>query len=718
MTQQGVQSKLGYRICDWIGQTLIEPLPHPHLSTWNTHGFQVGAPGSSVVGDFTVPLWPPRSDEYAFYKREFDLVRKQGSMMRIEGYILGPDGEYMFGIPVFSGIITKITHELDKFEIQGFDTFWLAQQQVLYPGQSIAIDSSDARGGAGYVFSNFNRIESLLYYDDFNGHTYPLAHADTDYSAGVQYTFPVGASWGLVTDEGLKAYRVSGTPERIMLAQFSKNPPTSLFLSNFFSASTVVYSAWFHVTGKSLTSGISSTCELVLGDDGTGQNHVMARALLSANGTTFDVLAEIWTRQGGTYTNRAAKTAFTGLTGDFRCQVIAIMTAGAGNQPRITVLINGKDTSCTFDLSTINFTGSGNFYGFRWSPAGAETATLNVASPCLKRRHLSFDLMPGTSQNPYAFDGVPVATPTFDWSSNQRGGGALSMNISGMTFLDLWAMAASMTGWVFRKHANRLSSDVYRATQGGAPQLFTTSNGGGDFINWGSPGFFGRPDPNFGNFGGSGVDLTKSIILDESREIISGGAAPNAESAGNELKFGFSSAADGSGQITWPDPIGLTSLGRIPNNWQSAPMVIQDIINMSGSLGFNAARTIAQSIATKKSLPSQAKTFTIHRTLDIAAPRLDNFDHKISNLYDSSNYSKDFIALNPQAFAEQDIITLNVPTLDINMTPATVVGYTFRESDPTMDIIFDQHPTLGRNIVDRRRLGVLDIFLLRQGGGG
>lgn len=669
MTVEGVRTKLGYRICDWVGNTIIEPLPHMHQSTWTINGFQSGAPGSTTIGNFTIPLYPPVSKEYHLYKGIYSLIQYG---LRIEGYVLDEAGEYMPTTPVFSGIITKISKLLESYQIEGFDTLWLAEQNVFYPGQTFVGTGND-------ILQGITDIEFLTLLDDFSGHQYP---------SGITYTTAIGTPWTHnAVDEGLTGLSIAApSSEAITVFAGPGTFPTSLFLdlSNLSQEDSVVISGWFHIPAPSIANGDLIGAEMLIGSDLAGQNGILCRAEIGGTGTNYNISADIFKKVSGSYTSLVSKSAFTALTGDAQIQLTIIVSG-----TNVTVVVNGNDTQCTATTTGLI---AGGYTGIRAVANGANVGkTIFFSFPYIKERVVNTAFNINAIANCFNSAGQGGLTGQFN----------MSLNLSGLTMLDLWAIGATAEGWVFRKYPFRMGS-----SQEAPPP----SIGGvfiGDLIVWGFQGTFLDPLA-----AGAGINLINQIILEEGREVISGGQNPNSESLGTELKFGFSASASGSGNITWPDPLGLTVLARIPGNPNSPPLIITDVANITGVGDFLAARRMAQSLGAHKSLAGQAKTFTILRTPEIAQTRLDLFNSEAFDFIDANT----FYALNPHAFAEQDLITLNVPSLDINMVQVSVMAYTFREDDPTMDITLDQHPNLSKNIIDRRRWGVLDTFLLKQGG--
>jgi hypothetical protein len=623
---------------------------------------QMGAPGSVTIGSFTLPLFPPRSNEYLNYGGMYSKI-KYGQ--RIEGYVLGESGEFMLGIPVFSGIITKIIKTLHQFEISGFDTLWLANQQSFYPGQSYS-------GDAVSIIDIFNDIEQLLFLDDFSGNRYP--------SYATAWTPAIGTAWTSTVDDGLNTLSHSGSAEAVILANpalvGSRTSVGAIVSGTAGLGDSVVASAWFHISSIPVTNGIFVGAELILGSDAAAANHFMARAACYGNGTTYDVKAEIWTKVAGTYTLQKSTTVFTGLTGDRRFQVFAIF---AGATSSLVLLVNGKDSGCSVNLSFATFEG-GNYFGVRWGPSPGTAATVNFTQYYIKMR----------SQSGFGFGAYPQPLLPFTDAGGPLGAipqiTVTALSLNGLNLLDLWSLSTTALQWVWRKDAGRML----------VRPLYTDA---GETISWGLQGK------------DVGRDLSASITLDEEVNIVSGGAVANAEHIGTEVVLGFSTNTDGNGRINWPDGFGILNMGQGPDNL-APPLVLPDIINITGLSDMLLARRIVESVGAQKSLRTgQAKTFTIMRTPELATPSYE----ALRNQLDFSGLPGDpsfFQALAPQAFRELDFVKLNCPSLGIFNAKVAVVSYTFRESDPTFDVTLDQFASDSKHLVDRRRWGSIDTAFL------
>ncbi|SRR6266581_1934096 len=675
----GIRTKLGYRICDWVGNTVVEPLPHLHSSTWTINGMQPGASGSVAIGNFTVPLYPPRSLEYRKYKGIYDRI-KPG--MRIEAYIANDTGEYMVGgspaigtgilsnagTPVFTGIIHKLNKVLDKFELVGFDSLWLAQQIGFYPGMQYFST------GGGNLLEQFNDVENLILADDFQGSRFP---------SSITWATISGSGFSLVTDDGLKSYQNSSSGENILATTIAANPIADI--ATFASGDVVIIEAWFHLVGVAATNTFSSPAEIIYLSDSTGTNLFMARANCVGNGTTYDIKAELWHKTAGTYANDIAVTAFPGVTGDRRIQLVLIITGTATGAWNVRLLVSGKDTNCVVSyVPSSPFNLNNRYWGTRATNSGGGPTTTSFTRFYMKAR----------IQTLYA-DTALTQVPVQPFTDNDGPAGTSSFNLTamnGLTLLDLWSMGATLEGYIWRK-------DPIRLIPRGLGDATFPSNDTGDGIMWGIQGI----DP------GAGFDLSSTIYLNEESNIVSGGELANGESLGTEVRLGFDSSIDNDGVIFWPDLAGMLSLGQgnladggasVPGK---APLIIIDPVSATGLHDMLIARKMAETSGARKALTaSGSKQFTIIRDERIASSRVYTYTSPRTGLPSGG--------VSLHAFKELDFVTLNCPSLDIFNQKVSIQSYTFRENSPTMDITLDQFSFRDKVLFDRRRNGSLDAL--------
>jgi hypothetical protein len=444
------------------------------------------------------------------------------------------------------------------------------------------------------------------------------------------------------------------------------------------------------------TNTIQSDASLVINSDDTGANLYLVRVLCVGNGTGYDVNAQIFRRAASAYTQLASTSLFTGLSGDFRCQIVAIITTpDLGFSFNIRCIVNGKDTNCvTGPLSDTIF---GERCGARAVTNGATPVTVFFSKFYSKQRVQILSSAANCVQ--------PLAP--FTDTGGPAGNFPMNIALNGLSLLDTWSLAATAENYVWRKDCRRLTIVP-------PSQVFTDE---GEPISWGPQGYFNLAVPSSlggnGVMGGTGMDLSKSIILEEGVHIISGGALANAESLGTELKLGFSPSNNSGGQLVWPDVAGMIALGKgpLPQNISNAPpLLFTDTLNATGLTDFSTARRLAENMGANKSVVNAgAKRFTILRTKDISAPRTDVF--KVQR-YDNDNNALEFVAACPQAFRELDFITINVPSLDIFMQKVSVISYTFREAEPNFEVILDQYSFHQKQLAGRRMSNNIDTGLL------
>lgn len=153
---RGVPGYLNYRVVNRLtGAEVVPELHHPHKSRWNVRAMQLGAPATTAVGDFTLPLFAPRSREFKRYLQEYSSLDYG---LRIEGYT-GPVGA---GSPRFSGIITSFDKGYSSYEISGKSDLWQLAATITPPGfQFIGSIASSA------LFEDYDTMHRMLWGDDF-----------------------------------------------------------------------------------------------------------------------------------------------------------------------------------------------------------------------------------------------------------------------------------------------------------------------------------------------------------------------------------------------------------------------------------------------------------------------------------------------------------------------------------------------------------------------
>jgi len=294
-----------------------------HLgSSWRINAMQPGLSGASAIGDFTITLPPPFTEEYRAHFADYSLL---DYFLRIEGYV-----EAIAGQPKVAGFITGITEDSGQYVLTGATDPWLAQRQRAFPGENLVEYTYGMwrywLGGTEVGFS-----------DDFSGAS-PLTNYTSTHVPGL-----TSGTWTATTDDGLPSVTCSTGTGATLLSTTA----TNLSANDDRSASLL------ELTGRILVNGTDATNNgeigLVFGAD--ANNCTLVKVRLRRNGTipnnnTADITCQRWAAGvsvAGPTTVTAALTTVgpTAIPGyaDVQIQVnISTSTVGGG----IWVTVNGQ----------------------------------------------------------------------------------------------------------------------------------------------------------------------------------------------------------------------------------------------------------------------------------------------------------------------------------------------------------------------------------------
>ena len=405
---EGLVQYLTYRVVDQnTGTELINPLPHPHESAWTVMALQQGLGGTGTLGQFSIPLYGPQTEQYRAALTQYNLL---SFGQKIEGYI----GNVAQGTPKFSGVITGLQKTATSFVIQGYDTLWWLKMSPFIPGETlVSTNTGDT------ILSSFKGTWEILRTDDFSGGSTNLTS---------NYTQTPAAQWTATTDPnfGLSAIQCS-----------TVSPSTRAFVIANATATAAQWqisrtSAIGTIVAGTDTSDAGELC-VVVESDSTGANCVFGRAIMRQTSATWAVDAEIWQNVAGTLTLKAqVQNIFTGLlTKTFRCEVTMHGTLSAGATLLWTLLINGQ-SGTSWDSGAAGI--SSRSPGFTHLPASAGSPTVYI------------DRLSWTYRN--------NTTPRFNAGSVTVGTRTLQQSVVGnnQAQLDMWVLAMGLDGFFIRKN--------------------------------------------------------------------------------------------------------------------------------------------------------------------------------------------------------------------------------------------------------------------------
>src|SRR6185312_590950 len=181
---------------------ITDDLPHLHAITYEVRAMQPGNPGSSAIGSFTIPLFPPGSEQYAAARAIYDRL---DYFQRVEFYA-SHDGASL-GNLVFARIITGIrrgTGQAPVLELTGISDVGLLNLSRPLPGEILRLSygtglstTASYRQARNYLGTN-----ELGVADNFSPYT------SANYTSTNAPSLAAG-TWSSTTDDGLSVVTCS-----------------------------------------------------------------------------------------------------------------------------------------------------------------------------------------------------------------------------------------------------------------------------------------------------------------------------------------------------------------------------------------------------------------------------------------------------------------------------------------------------------------------------
>jgi len=491
--------RLAYRLLDPNSGAVVVPnLYHLHQSTWTVRALLAGYPGSSTIGDFSIQLPAPYSEEFKVNAAQYQAIlssANKGIGLKVEGY----NGDAVAGTPVLSGVITKMDLPLGaQWVLSGSDTLLWLQQSQLMPGEVLAAPGTGVLPTHGYeIVEALSGTQEVIWDDDFtNWNGGGSGHTSSDYTLS---NFSFTSSDPVAGQPALTSTSLQPT-DAYALTSTSWNKTTQ------YAFSTVS----IHGSMVAGTAGVGATvseASIILLSDSTWQNGVLLLVALAGTATAglFNVTATIYTKSSGTYTLRAGtNTILQNVRSPFSFEVFASIYFNAGRfEVRIT--INGQDANTLIQGVTVPASGR---IGLRFS---ASTG----GSPAVYVNRIQFHGRNGPSI------GSAWGTPRFPLGTINTGSAAsiaseLSPNQA--THLDMMTLAASVDGFALRKNPGAGAN---------ADSLDYTA----------SPG----------------TDYSASVVFEEGVNIVAQGSTFQniADLYGTDAKVNGVPGTDSGGSVTW-----------------------------------------------------------------------------------------------------------------------------------------------------------------------
>lgn len=415
MPAQAIPAYLRWRVLDNnTGAVLIPDLPHLHRSQIKVLALQQGYPGASSLGEFSIAIAAPQSDEF---RRVQYLFAELSTNLRVEAFL----GDVITGDPVFSGIITKISRHADGWTVTGMDSLYMLERSQLFPGEALGA------GGTALTLVNIaSGTPEVVWDDDFSGGLGSYTNSGwSTTTADPQFALP-----GLQTTTPFSRAVTTTTWNAASQYQWTSPIATTARACMITAQGTMV---------AGTDTAAAMTAEVLFLSDSTWANGYMGRALMKQTGVgtgVYTVDAEIWSTVGGVQTLRASAANIFGnpITGTLAFEV-KVVVYSLGQNYTVKLWVNGRDSNCVWAFTSAPFASGGIGVRSAWNAGGSPACYVN---------RLNFQSRTSPTWGTKRFGaGTQVAT-----------GRILGQTIfsSNQSCLDVMMLASSMDGFFIRKN--------------------------------------------------------------------------------------------------------------------------------------------------------------------------------------------------------------------------------------------------------------------------
>lgn len=563
---RGIPPRISYLLRDPnTDAVVVQDLVHLHQSKWTVRALRAGYPGSTTLGDFTIPLPAPGTPAFTRFRPQYEAIQSRTSSgigLKVEGYL----GDHADGVPVVSGVVTKMDLPLGAaWSLSGFDTLFWAQQSQTLPGELIALQgelTTDAfRAWLGTMES--------LWDDDFtNWNGGGVGHVAADYNvSGFSFAAadPVFGKPALVSTGAAESYVT--TTSSWQVTSLSGTPP-----GTYHQSVTTIHGVL--VASTAGPGSAAGQMGIYLIADANPQNAVMAQLVLNnVSFGIFNVDVAIFTRSAGTFTAQAsASSVFTNVLTPFPFELSVVASPVAfgpvSSAWSLRVFVNGKDTGCAVTA-----------LGFPPLPSGPGRIGLRCSvsaggSPAMYVNRITFH------SRTSAVDGIVWGSFRFPLG-NHTDLGTVPLNISstGQTHLDALQLVAALDNIAVRKNP-------------GAGMK-------ADSLDYGGGGSLRSPGTNFSD----------RVVFRENGNIVANGTVIQnvAEAYSSDVKLNAIPGSDSGGSVTWERIAAVND------------MVLTDQVADIGIPSYVLLVAYARAIQARKASPLTAKQVAVLRTPDLVA---------------------------------------------------------------------------------------------------
>jgi hypothetical protein len=554
--QEGQPVYLAYKLIDPNNNAVVvSDLFHLNNGEWTVRALLPGYPGSTTLGEFSISLPPPYSDDFAKYKYQYNAIfnsTNRGIGLKVEAYLNDVDN----GLPVMTGVITKMSLPLDgPWVLHGVDTLWWLQQSQMMPSEIFGAPISGVLPTTGLeIITALKCTQETVWADDFhnwNGVSSPGNLASTDYN--------IVSGWSFVSSD---PYTNQPALVSTSIGEAVAVTNTGWSYNNQYAFAMI--SIHGTLEGTQIGTGPGSVAGIYLLSDSNAQNTLLSQIIMTplfpVGPPFYQVDWQFYDRVGGTYNLEQTATVFSTVGSPFPFELTAIFFQGA-NEFLIGSFVNGKNVGIYIQTlgpaSTIN---SGRI-GIR------HTSNTGGGGPACYVNRIEFKARtrgPAASWSP----------DRFAFGTTAAGGGKLpiTLSVSGQTHLDMILLAASLDGFQIRKN----------------------------------PGAGHKAD-SLDYVASPGVDRSNQILLEENINIIAQGSSLSnvAEVYATDAKVNSIPGGDSGGSVTWG------KIGSIGD------MVLIDTVTDVGIIGYSLLTSYATAIQSRKGAPIVATQLTVIRTADL-----------------------------------------------------------------------------------------------------
>lgn len=404
-------------------------LAHPHQSSCEKRGLQVGYTPSSSLARATIPLYRPGTRQFKEALPDY-LNLTQG--MKLEGYRgrnTGPGAT-----PDYSYVIDDVSRDTEGWSIAALSTMVWLQKSYMVPGEILASPITGVLPTHGdEIVQALAAPLQRIWQDDFSGYAGGSGpHPASDYTVSADWSWTAADPY-----RGRPALTSTNTGAESFVITNTTWPNVGQFWVGVIRITGTVR------PGTAASPNNSGDMSIIFLGNTAWTAGVLTRAGVIYNGSTWDVSVDLNSKAGAVYTGRgSAANVLQGVRSPFPFQITVPIFMNAGRHTS-GCWVNGKDSGM-YVIDGGWYPASGGI-GVRYVPTAG-------GSPQIWLNRLEFFARP--------VDGI-WGTQRFDPSRSFSGlsptGSYIPQEIAtqGQDQLSMIQMAAATDGMAFRLHPGR-----------------------------------------------------------------------------------------------------------------------------------------------------------------------------------------------------------------------------------------------------------------------